>query len=199
MGLDSMQSLVIEGGTLEEVNFGHSHFSDIVLRRVKFGEGAVRFNKTIANTITVEHVDMNAVGFLGTKAKSLCVSDSRLRALGVKGGGIDKVYIRNSEVGFLNVSESTMPYISVSHSKLFEPHLYEGFIDQLSIVNSTIENAEAFDFKAGVMVWDNVTLDGEINLTNAQIKDFRSSRLKRGPNLNLITTGSNLRFEFGAE
>jgi len=32
-----------------------------------------------------------------------------------------------------------------------------------------------------------------------QIKDFRPSRLKRGPNLNLITTGSNLRFEFGAE
>jgi hypothetical protein len=37
-------------------------------------------------------------------------------------------------------------------------------------------------------------LDGKIDLTNAQVKDFRPTRLKRGPRLNLITSGSNMRF-----
>ncbi len=197
VGLSGMKlphKMTVEDSLLDEVDFGRGHFSEIVLRRVKQGEGAVKFNKTIASTITLANVNMNAVGFIGTKAECLRVINSRMRALGVKGGGINKIYLRDSEVGYLNVSESMMPHIEVANSQLYEPHLYEGFIGHFSVINSTIENAEAFDFKADTVVWDNVTLDGKIDLTNAQVKDFRPTRLKRGSKLQLITTGSNMRF-----
>jgi hypothetical protein len=59
---------------------------------------------------------------------------------------------------------------------------------------STINIIDATEFKGEIVLWDNVTLDGKIDLTNAQVKDFRPTRLKRGPRLNLITTGSNMRF-----
>jgi hypothetical protein len=59
---------------------------------------------------------------------------------------------------------------------------------------STIHIIDATEFKGEIVLWDNVTLDGKIDLTNAQVKDFRPTRLKRGPRLNLITTGSNMRF-----
>lgn len=58
---------------------------------------------------------------------------------------------------------------------------------QINILNATA-------FKADTVVWDNVTLDGKIDLTNAQVKDFSPTRITRGPNLQLITTGSNMRF-----
>jgi hypothetical protein len=48
--------------------------------------------------------------------------------------------------------------------------------------------------KADTVLWDNVTLNGKIDLTNAQVKDFRPTRIQHGPDLQLITTGSNLNF-----
>lgn len=77
---------------------------------------------------------------------------------------------------------------------MYDIALWDCFVDEYSVTNSTIDIIRGKNFKADTVVWDNVTLDGKVDLTNVQVKDFRPTRLKRGPKLQLITTGSNMRF-----
>jgi hypothetical protein len=87
-----------------------------------------------------------------------------------------------------------MGIIHVSNSTLHDSGLFRGIVEEFSVHNSTIDEIVGKNFKADIVIWDNVTLNGKIDLTNAHIKDFRLTRLKRGPRLQLITTGSNIRF-----
>lgn len=87
-----------------------------------------------------------------------------------------------------------MPYVELTGCNIHSFPMWDGYTDELTVQNSSIGEIDGENFKADLVVWDNVTLDGKIDLTNAQVKDFRPTRLKRGPTLNLITTGSNMRF-----
>jgi uncharacterized protein YjbI with pentapeptide repeats len=44
--------LLIEGGLLSEVDFSKSHFSTVTLRRVRQGEGGVKFNSVMAQKVS---------------------------------------------------------------------------------------------------------------------------------------------------
>ncbi|AJF07065.1 hypothetical protein GSUB_11520 [Geoalkalibacter subterraneus] len=199
MGLDNLQSLVIEGGTLEEVNFGYSHFSDIILRRAKQGESPVRFNQASAKSITFEDVDMvRGVSLASVQAANVRISNSRMKVSFAR-SVIPKVSARDSEFFVFGLSEANMPHVTLVNSRIHYLSLWDGSAEEMIIQDSEINQIEGENFKGNHILWHNVTLDGEINLANAQVKDFRPTRLKRGPNLNLITTGSNLRFDFSAE
>jgi uncharacterized protein YjbI with pentapeptide repeats len=184
----------IEGGLLSEVDFGDSHFSTVTLRRVRQGEGGVKFNGITAKDILLEDVDLDGIGFMNATADTAIIRDSQILAIGFIGGGIDKIYFSNSTIRYFDIAESMMPHVEFTKCKLYEPMLYDGLIEELAIRESTITDMKGKNFKADIVLWDNVTLDGKIDLTNAQVKDFRPTRLKRGPKLNLITTGSNMKF-----
>ncbi len=186
--------LLIEGGLLSEVDFSKSHFSTVTLRRVKQGEGGVKFNSITAKDILLDDVDLDGIGFMQATANTALIRDSHILAIGFSGGGVGEIHFSNSTVRYFDIAESMMPHVEFTKCKLYEPMLYGGLILELAIRESTITDMKGKNFKADIVVWDNVTLDGKIDLTNAQVKDFRPTRLKRGPKLNLITTGSNMRF-----
>jgi hypothetical protein len=94
----------------------------------------------------------------------------------------------------MEFSEVKLPKVTITNCRLYDTGLYDGYIDEFAVYNSEFNIIVGENFKADIVVWDNVTLDGKIDLTNAQVKDFRPTRLKRGPKLNLITTGSNMKF-----
>ena len=200
--LDGVQVVLTEGGVtltvensvLSEVDFGDSHFFDVILRRVKQGEEPTRFNNVIANTISFEDVNMTrGVSLAYLTAKSISISGGTFRGA-TEGSKIRKFTARNAILPLLDMSESQMLQVSISNSQMNDIALWDCFIDEYSVVNSTIDTIRGKNFKADTVVWDNVTLDGKIDLTNAQVKDFRPSRINRGSNLQLITTGSNMRF-----
>jgi hypothetical protein len=186
--------LTIDGGLLSEVDFGKSYFSDVILRRVRQGEGGIKFNSITAENIRLEEVELDGIGFMESHAKTAIIVDSEILAIGFSGGGVGKIIFRNSTVQYFDIAESMMPHVEFNSCRLIEPMLYDGLIKEFAIRDSTVKDITGNGFKAEIVVWDNVTLDGKIDLTNAQIKDFRPTRLKRGPRLQLITTGSNLRF-----
>ena len=194
MGLNGGYPLLIEGGTLSEVDFGKSHFSTVTLRRVKQGEGGVKFNDITAKSVTFESVDMTH----GT-----AIARSRVKSVIVNGGNfgttfddsiIGAIYVRDAELYYMEFSEVKLPKVTISNCKLYDTGLYDGFIEEFSVYNSEFNIIVGDNFKADTVVWDNVTLDGKIDLTNAHVEDFQVTRLKRGPKLQLITTGSNLKF-----
>lgn len=187
--------LILEDSFLSKVDFGKSQFTEVVLRNVKQGSRGVRFNDVVAKTFSLEGVDMpEGLGFAFAKADSLRINESKIGNIGFGGSMIAKVYIRNSEIDYLSVNDASMPHLDISNCQLNDLGLWEGSIDEFIVHNSSIVNIVGEAFKGNIAVWHNVTLDGKVDLRNAQVRDFRPTFLKHGPNLELITTGSNLRF-----
>jgi uncharacterized protein YjbI with pentapeptide repeats len=186
--------LLIEGGLLSEVDFSKSHFSTVTLRRVKQGEGPVRFNGTTAESIRIEDVDMwRGLSLAGIHAEYVSINGGKLKTA-FSNSVIQKIYAHNVEFYFVSLHKANLPYVILTNCIIHDFQIWDGYTDELTVQNSSIGEMYGKNFKADIVMWDNVTLDGKIDLTNAQVKDFRPTRLKRGPRLNLITTGSNLRF-----
>jgi uncharacterized protein YjbI with pentapeptide repeats len=186
--------ILFEDCLLDEVNFNKSHFSDVTLRRVKQGEGGVKFNEITAKSINFEDVEM----MRGTGIGYATVGMVRIVGGSMYGpsfldSNITKVYVRDAYITRFAIG-NMMGQVHVSNSTLHRSGLFDGVIDEFSVSNSNIDEVVGENFKADTVVWDNVTLDGKIDFTNAHIKDFRPTRIKRGPHLQLITTGSNIRF-----
>jgi uncharacterized protein YjbI with pentapeptide repeats len=193
MMTEGNHSLLIEGGLLSEVDFSKSHFSTVTLRRVKQGEGGVYFNGVTAESINFEDVDMlEGTGIGDATVGMVRIVGGQMYGPAFKNANIAKTYIRNAYV--TRFALGNMGQVYADNSTLHRSGFFKGGIDELSVTNSTIDEIVGKNFKADIVLWDNVTLDGKIDLTNAQVKDFRPTRLKRGPRLNLITTGSNMKF-----
>jgi hypothetical protein len=161
---------------------------------VRQGEGPTRFNGATARSIRFEDVDMTrGVSLAHVIAESVTIEGGTFRGA-TEGSTIAKVYAHDANLFMYDMSESKMPYVNIWNCEIQDLAIWDCFVDELSIANSTVHGIDATDFKADIVVWDNVTLDGKIDLTNAHIKDFRPTRIERGPRLQLITTGSNVRF-----
>lgn len=133
--------------------------------------------------VSLASVHADYVSIVGGKMKT-SFSDST----------IPKVYARDAEFYLFSLSESKLPYVELTNCNIHDFPMWDGFAEELLVQSCRIGEIDGENFKADIVVWDNVTLDGKIDFTNAQIKDFRLTRLKRGPRLQLITTGSNIRF-----
>jgi uncharacterized protein YjbI with pentapeptide repeats len=186
--------ILFEDTLLDEIDFYGSHFSTVTLRRVRQGEEPVRFNSSIVDTFTFDNVDMTrGVSLAFVKANLVRITGGRFGAA-FEGSMIAKVLAQGAFLANIDFSEATMPHVGIGNCELYDLAIWDAIIEEFSIMASTINIIDATEFKGEIVLWDNVTLDGKIDLTNAQVKDFRPTRLKRGPKLNLITTGSNMRF-----
>ncbi|ALC15371.1 hypothetical protein DSOUD_0582 [Desulfuromonas soudanensis] len=193
MGMTGLFPLSFEGGVLDEVNFGKSYFSEVTLCRVKQGEGGIKFNSVTAKSISFEDVEMlKGVGMGWANVELVRIVGGELYGPSFKEANIAKTVIRDAYV--TRFATGHMGKVEVANSTLHRSGLFEGEIQELSVVNSTIDEIVGKNFKADTVLWDNVTLNGKIDLTNAQVKDFRPTRIQRGPDLQLITTGSNMKF-----
>lgn len=192
-GMKKPHPMTLEDSVLDEVDFGRGHFSDVTLRRVQQGEGGVYFNGITAKSIRFEDVEMlGGTGIGDATVGSLSISGGQIYGPAFKNSHIAKTYIRDAFVTCFAAGD--MGIIHVSNSTLHDSGLFRGIVEEFSVHNSTIDQIVGKNFKADTVIWDNVTLDGKIDFTNAHIKDFRPTRLKRGPRLQLITTGTNIRF-----
>ncbi|ABA90059.1 pentapeptide repeat domain protein [Syntrophotalea carbinolica DSM 2380] len=186
--------ILFEDCLLDEIDFYGSHFSDVILRRVRQGEGGVKFNDLTANSMRFEDVNMT---------RGTAIARSKVKSVTINGGNfgttfahsmIGQIYIRDANLTYTDFCEAKLPKVTISNCQLYNTGMWDGYIEELTVYNSEFNIIDGDNFKANIVAWDNVTLDGRIDLTNAQIKDFRLTRLKRGPRLQLITTGANIRF-----
>lgn len=194
MGMVDSCPLTIEGGLLSEVDFGKSHFSTVTLRRVRQGEGPVRFNGTTAQSFRIEDVNMwRGLSLAEITADYVSIEGGQLKTA-FSGSVISKVYARKVEFYMFSLSEANLPYVELTDCIIYDFPLWDGFTEELHLQNCIISEIDGENFKADLVIWHNVMLDGKIDFTNAQVKDFRATLLKRGPQLKLITTGSNMKF-----
>lgn len=197
VGLSGMKipnKMIIEDSLLDEVDFGRGNFSDIILRRVKQSGGGVKFNNLTAKSISFEDVDMTKGTAIGrSNVGAVRISGGRF-GTAFDGSTVGRIIARDAELSYMSFSEATLPYVEIAKCSLYDTGMWDGHIKEFLVTNSQFNIIVGENFKADTVVWDNVTLDGKIDLTNAQVKDFSPTRITRGPNLQLITTGSNMRF-----
>jgi hypothetical protein len=193
-GMKAPVAMTIEDSLMDEVDLGRGVFSTVTLRRVKQGEGPVRFNGATMERITIEDVDLwRGLSLSEIKAGSVSIEGGKLKT-SFSDSIIPKVYARNVEFYLFSLSESNLPFVSLTDCKIHDFPMWDGYTEELHLHNCVINEVDGENFKADTVIWDNVTLDGKIDFTNAQVKDFQATRLKRGPKLELFTTGSNLKF-----
>ena len=187
-------NIFIEKGILSDVDFGDSTFFSIIIKNARQGAGSIKFNDLSAESIVVENVDMtHGTAMARSTIGSVTILGGRF---GTSFGHskIGSISIRDVELTYMEFSRVNLPKVTITNCSLYDTAFYDGFIEELAVYNSKIDIVIGENFKADTVVWDNVTLDGKIDFTDAHIKDFQPSRITRGPNLNLITTGSNLKF-----
>lgn len=193
-GMKTPAGMTMEDCLLDEVDFGRGVFSTVTLRRVKQGEGPTRFNSVTAESFLFEDVEMTrGVSLAHVQSPIVKIVGGTFRGA-TEGSRIGKVYASNAHLFMYDMSEATMPFVSINDCDIEELSMWECYAKELSMTNSRVNGIDATDFIADTVIWDNVTLEGKIDFTNAHIKDFQATRLKRGPQLQLITTGSNLKF-----
>lgn len=189
------RNLIIEDSLLSEVDFGDSNFSDIILRKVRQREGGIKFNGIIFKNIKIEDSQLPVgIGLGNSTGDILNVTNSSLGNIGMEGSKISKISFRNSELHFLDFKSTVIDNLTATICDLVNLRLRNGFISEFKSTDSTIAHILGQNFKSDIVVWDNVTIDGKIDFTNAQIEDFRPTRINRGSTLQLITTGSNIKF-----
>jgi len=197
VGLSGMKvpnSITIEDSFLEDVDFSRGHFSDVVLRRVGQSGGGVKFNDLTAKSITFEDVDMT---------KGTAIARSTVGYVRVSGGNfgtsftgsnIGRIVIRDAQLSYMGFGEVNLPRVEIANCVLYDTGMWDSYIDEFIVTNSKFNIIDGENFTANTVLWDNVTLDGKVDFTNTQIKDFRPTRIQKGSSLQLITAGSNLKF-----
>lgn len=84
--------------------------------------------------------------------------------------------------------------LDIAHCKVSDFYPAVATIGTLRLRDSTLTKSGFERLKAKTMILENVSLDGEINFTGAQIGELKTHNIAKQPGLNLITTGSNVRF-----
>jgi hypothetical protein len=134
------------------------------------------FSETVVGDVSAEKSTIKGMMFSGGKVKNLTLTDcGQFRNLGMY--------------------QATVGSVSVNRCSLNDFRLPETKIENLRIENGTIANSKFEGMKVKSMILSNVTLDGELNFTNAHADKLETHNITKQPGLNLITTGSNIRLE----
>ncbi len=191
-GLMAPSSLTFEKGELKEVNFSDSHLSTFSLVGVnadKYGfEGG-----------TINKVDIRdnylGIGMREVQIGSLTIERSKIESRFTL-SKIDHVDIASCQTVIdLGFYKSTIGTLSVRECALENFRAIGATITTLRVKDSQLRNSEFKNLKAGVVTFENVTLDQKIDFTNAQIETLNLKGLVKSPGLNLITTGSNVKLD----
>jgi len=191
-GLVAPSALTFEKSDLKEVNADDSILSslratdsqiDATFKNAKIGR--VEFEGSELDTSLSESV-----------ITSMIVASSKIKTLRMNSAKMDSVVIRDCEqtknFGFY---KATVRKIDVERSKLSDFDVAKTSVETLRISNSTLSETDFEELKAKSVSLENIFLDGKVDFTNAHIDQLTTKNITKLPSLNLITTGSNVKFD----
>ena len=188
--LQAPSSLTFEKSELIAVNLSRSVLERFELTDSKVGK--TEFNSGRAGTVSISGSDirMDIVGstvssfLISTSSIKLAVNDSRFGKLDIKAcRNMEQFVLRRTSIGTANIEGCL----------LNNWRSREASIDVWNVKDSQIANSKFDGMKVKTATLENVTLDKELNFTNAHIDQLTTKNITKLPGLNLITTGSNVK------
>ena len=191
--LESPSSLAFEKSELNEANFGRSILEQLTFIDSKIvesgGSGAVIDRFTVTRTA----LDF---GLAESRFKNIVISGSTLKALGLGNNQIQELEISDcTQFDDLGLYETKLGSLKINRCTVKGLRPRSATIDLWSVKDSQIANSKFEGMKVKTATLENVTLDKELNFTNARIDQLVAKNITKLPGLNLITTGSNVKFE----
>jgi len=184
-------SLTFENSKLQDVDTSRSKLSKLVLDNATGGH-----NGSNVGSIAVVEFRNSSVGF------------------GLGECTLDKVTFANSRVES-SFANSTVKELQINNCKGMESFsLYQAKVDSLQISNcpinnlrsieatiqnfridkASIENSKFKKMKVVNFTLTDVSLDGQLDFSNAQVENLITKNITKGSGLNLNLTGSNVKF-----
>lgn len=185
-------SLTFEKSDLDDVDLSRSVLNDLILDTVKS-------NKSGFDTGTISKVDITggdiSFGFTEAKIENIKIHDLNNVGLAFQDAVIKTMSLNKCRTTFnVNLFHARVGAIDVANCALNNFSPMEMTVDVLHISDGSIANSEFQKMKAKTLTLENVTLDGKLDFTNAHIGDLKVHNVTKQPGLQLITTGSNVRF-----
>lgn len=188
----SPSALTFEKSELKKVNADRSVLS--VVRAVE-SQVDMTFEKAKIDRVEFANDELDA-GLDEAVIGSLSVVASRIKTLRMNTAKIQQVTItqcvQTKNLGFY---ESTIGEMDVERSELNDFDMADVSVDRFTIRDTKLFNNDMKKLRAKVLVLENVSLDKKIDFTGAQIGSLSTKNVTKLPSLQLITTGSNVKFD----
>lgn len=190
--LQDTSSLTFEKSELKEVNTDRSA---LTLLRVANSRIDATFKNAKIDRMEFENSELDT-SLSESEITSLLVASSKIKTLRMNSVKMDSVVIRECEhtknFGFY---KATVRKIDIEKSRLSDFDMAKTSVETLRINDSTLSNSDFEELKVKSATLEKVTLDGKVDFTNARIDQFVAKNITKLPSLNLITTGSNVKFD----
>lgn len=184
-------SLTFEKSELDDVIMERSKLKELIIDHSKFD---AIVDAGSADTVTVRNSTIDT-SFSESTIGKLTVTDSVVTKMMFNGAKVNSMSFGNCGRLFgVGMYQAIIGTLDISGCPLDDFDIPETKINAWRIKDSSITNSKFEDIKAKTLILDNVSLDGELDFTGAQIGDLQARNVTKQPGLKLITTGSNAKF-----
>lgn len=188
--LQSPSSLTFEKSELDGVNMERSTLNDLQVRESKFD---VIYDSGSVDNIFVEHSVLDA-SLSALRIKQLKINDTEIKNLSVLRSQIKEASLTKCiSMNNFGMFESKVDVINFDQCHINDYRPIEAIIGSMSIKNSIIRNSKFKKIKIKAVNFENVTLEGELDFSGAQVGEQKINNVTKQPGLKIITVGSNVR------
>lgn len=189
--LQPPSSLTFEKSELDEVNMDRSKLKELKIEETLF-DGVLKVGSVDNLVIQNSTVDTS---FSETTIGTLMVDKSTIKKMIFNGSKINAFNISNcNSFNDMGMFESHIETINIAKCKLNNFRPREAMIGSLNVIDSSILDSKFENMKVKSIIFNNVSLGGELNFTGAQVRDLKTQNVTKQPGLKLITDGSNIHF-----
>ena len=184
-------SLTFERSELIDVNMERSKLTELLVDESKF-DAVLKVGAADRVMIRNSSVDTS---FSATAIGALIIKNTTIKRMIFNRAKVNSLSMENcGRAKTLSMYEATIGSIDIIRCPVDDFSPVESIVGVLRIKDSAISNSEFLNMKAKTMILENVTLDGNIDFTGAQIGDLKTHNVTQQPGLKLTTTGSNVKF-----
>ena len=185
-------SLTFEKSELIDANMERSRLAELVIDNSKFDS---IYDVGSADRITVRNSTLDT-SFSAMTIGTLSIENSTIKALSILRSKVNTIQLSNcQDMNNFGMYETTTGAVIFTQCQLNDFRPRDATIELLRVTGGSVKNSKFERMKVKIMILNNVTLDGELNFTDAHVDKLETHNITKQPGLNLITTGSNVHLE----
>lgn len=177
---------------LSDVDLSRSILNELVLDTIKSENSG--FDGGTIGKVTITGGDIS-FGFTETQIENFKVHNINSVGLAIQDAVVKTMVFNDCRsMKSVNLFHAQIGTIDFTNCPLNNFRPRQTTIDTMRVNGGSILNSAFEKMKAKTVILENVSLDGELNFTDAHIGELKTKNVTKQPGLNLITTGSNVTF-----
>lgn len=186
-------SLTFEKSELKAVDMSRSKLDELTIVESNMDHSALTFGSV--DKLDVKGSVLASVSFRESTIKSATIRETKIGTLVFFASKITSMSIAHcTEATGLAAYQATIGALMLNRCSLDDLSLLEAKIGTLQIQDGSISNSMLKRMEANSAVFENISFGGAVNFTAAKVRDLKTHNISKQPGLNLITTGSNVKF-----